>query len=297
VKAFTLEPMTRGYSTPCARELGHEMRLRRQERRLSATDLSRVLGWSLSKVSRAELGMYRLSEVEVVHYLAACGTPHEELYEILELKHDEERNLGYWLRPMLRSLVYHESTATRSTSFDANVVPGLLQTEDYASALIRSANVSDEVFASRLQARMDRQAVLDRRDPAAFTFFIYEHALHLPVGDTSIIHEQLLHLVFSTARPHITIRVVPASAWSGSLSAFRLLDYAKEHRPLVYLDHLVGSLFLDDENFVAAYRDLVPRLDDIALSEGQSREVLVTLASEYDRARGELDAHLEEEQL
>jgi hypothetical protein len=283
------------------------MRLRRKRSGLSATDVSRTLGWSLSKTSRAELGMYRISEVELVHYLAACGVHHEEVWELRQLKHDEERDLGYWMRPheigelsdRLHSLVYHESTAIRSTSYERDHVPGLLQTEDYAAALIRAAEVSGEEFSATLQARMDRQAILQRRDPAGFTFFIHEQALRLPVGDSQIMHEQLLHLVFSTARPHVGIRVVPTSAGARSVcrGSFRLFEYSKEHRPLVYLDGWVGALFLDDDNFVAAYRQLLPKLDRIALNGGQSRDLLASLASDHDRARGETDAHLEEEQL
>jgi transcriptional regulator with XRE-family HTH domain len=299
--------MTRGYSTPCARELGYEMRIWRQRAGLSATEVSRYLGWSLSKTSRAELGMYRISEVELVHYLAACKVPHEQVWDLRMLKQEEERNLGYWVRAIktgqvsdrLRSLVYHESTAIRSISYEPEVIPGLLQTEDYASALIRAAEVSAEEFAAALKARMDRQAILQRRETAEFTFYIHENALRLPVGDQQIMHEQLLHLVFSTTRQRLGIRVVPVSAGArlARTGDFRLFEYAKEHRPVIYLDGRVGALFLDEDSFVASYRELVTKLDAIALDEGQSREFLASLASDHDRVRGVLDAQLEEEQL
>jgi hypothetical protein len=283
------------------------MRIRRQRAGMSATELSRTLGWSLSKTSRAELGMYRISEVEVVQYLAACGVFQEEANNLLELKAEEERDLGYWMRPhetgrlsdSLRSLVYHESTAIRSTNYEPEVIPGLLQTEDYAAALIRARGVSAEIFSSRLRARMDRQAILHRPNPGEFAFFIHEHALRLPVADPAIMHEQLLHLVFSSARPHIDIRVLPMSvgAPASCQGNFRLFEYSKEHRPLAYFESWVGEMFLDDDAFIASYRELVPKLANLALSEGQSREFLATLASDYDRARGDLDACMEEEQL
>jgi hypothetical protein len=265
------------------------MRLRRQRIGLNATDLSDVLGWSFSKTSRVELGMYRVSEVEVVHYLAACGVPHDELNALVELKHDEERDLGYWMRPpasSLRSLVYHESTAIRRFSYEPNVVPGLLQTEQYAAALIRAADVSDEVFSASLGARMERQALLGRRDPVENIFFIHERALRMPVGDASIMNEQLLHLVFSTARPRIGIRVVPmsAGAQSACMNTFLLFDYRKEHRPLVYLESWTGALFLDGDRDIASYREMVPKLDAVALSDGQSRDFLTAMASEYEQA-------------
>jgi uncharacterized protein DUF5753/helix-turn-helix protein len=299
--------MTRGYSTPCARELGYEMRLRRQRIGLNAVDLSRIVGWSESKISRAELGMYRVSEVEVVHYLAACGVPHDELNELLELKRDEERNLGHWMRPhdtgnlsnSMRTLIYHETTASRSTSYEPEVVPGLLQTEDYAAALLRGEGAPDEVFSTHLRARMDRKAALYRPDPSEFVFFIHEQALRLPVAESAIMHEQLLSLVFATSQQHIDIRVVPTNAGAQAVcrGSFRLFEYTKEHRPVVYLEGWVGAIFLDDDAFIASYRQLVPKLASAALNEGQSREFLAALASDHDRAKGTLDAQLEEEQL
>jgi transcriptional regulator with XRE-family HTH domain len=106
------------------------MRLRRERLKVSASDLGRALGWSASKMSRVELGMYRISEVEVTHYLATCRVSEQDLFDLLDLKRDEERNLGFWMRPhetgrlsnSLRSLVYHESTAIKSTCYEPEVV-------------------------------------------------------------------------------------------------------------------------------------------------------------------------------
>jgi hypothetical protein len=97
----------------------------------------------------------------------------------------------------------------------------------------------------------------------------------------------------------VTIRVVPTSAGAQSVcrGSFRLLEYTKDHRPLLLLDGWAGSMFLEDTKFIGAYRDLLPKLDSIALSEGQSTDLLVSLASEYERAKGEPNAQLEEEQL
>jgi hypothetical protein len=278
------------------------MRIRRERARLSAADVSRGLGWPQSKTSRIEAGLYPVSDIEVSYYLGWCRVPADEVATLLELKDIDRRDPGFWtpLSTSMRSLVYHESTATRSTSYESSVVPGLLQTEPYVEALFRGGGFPERKFASGVKARLDRQQILDRPMPGEFIFYIHEQALRLTVGSLSTMHEQLLHLVLAAAREHIAIRVVPMSAGAASGAfegSFRLFEFSKRDRPLLYLSSWVGGLFIDDASYISGYRGLVPKLADIALSLGQSRELLASLASEYDRAEGDLHADLEEKQL
>ncbi len=271
------------------------MRKRREAARVSSAALARGVGWHPSKLSRVESGEYPVSDVEVSRYLSWLRVPPEEVDYVLELKAIDERDYGFWLRPAensvvspaLRSLLYYEATASRSTSYEPLVVPGLLQTREYAAALIRETAVPEEEFERLLQARMDRQEIFRREPRAEFTFFIHEQALRLPVGDPYVMSEQLLHLVFSSSRPNAVIRVVPLSAGAAAVcgGSFRLFEYSKRDRPLVYQSGVVAGLFVDDSEYVGGFCRLVPRLEKVALSEGESLDLLAAMAGDSERPR------------
>jgi transcriptional regulator with XRE-family HTH domain len=299
--------MSRGFSTPIGREFGFELRLRRERCGLRAVELARKLNWAASTLSRVESGLYPISETQATRYLTLCGVEEEELFALLDIRATEQRNPGYWMRPhgmgklanSLRSLIFHESRASRTTSYEPEVVPGLLQNPQYAAALIRAAGRTGEVFSSLYRARIDRQELLKGSNPLGCLFYIHEQALRLQVGSAQIMHEQLLHLVFSNTRHNVSIRVVPQSAGAESVcdGNFHLFEYTKDHRPVIYLETWAGALFVEDAAFIQCYRELLPRLDSIALSEEQSTLFLASVASEFDRVKGEPDAQLEEEQF
>jgi len=137
-------------------------------------------------------------------------------------------------------------------------------------------------------------------NPGGFTFYVHEHALRLQVGDTKIMHEQLLHLVLTAALDNITVRIVPSVAGERSAfgGPFQLLEI-HEAPSLVYLDHPGGGgLFLEDRKYVETYYQLLPRLTDVALDEGQSREFAADLADAYDRgSQSDVADRMAEEQL
>jgi transcriptional regulator with XRE-family HTH domain len=263
--------MSREHSTPCARELGHEMRVRRERARWNASELGRRLGWPPSKVSRVEAGKYTVSEIDVTHYLAACGVSGPELTEILALKRDEQRALGFWVRTGRKSLAYHESTAATSVGYDVETVPDLLQTPEYAAALAREQGLPDEVH----HARLARQTVL--RGSVEFAFFVHERALRLPVGGPTVMRDQMARL--TVARPSVAVRVVPIVAGPPVVESFRLFEYVGDNKPVVCLERWAATVFLDDPKFVEAYRDAARRLGSLAMSTDRSREFLSALAS------------------
>lgn len=198
----------------------------------------------------------------------------------------------------LRSLIVLETTAAALCEFQVAVIPGLLQTESYARALIAGAGlVPDEVIEPRVQARKNRQALLHRLQPPWCRFYVHECALRIPVGDAAIMNDQLLHLVFASTRPHVDIRVVPTAAGL-VFGVFTLMEYTNA-RSVVYLENYVASTFLDRPDHVAFYRKIAVRLKDVALDEEQSRSLLAQVASEYDRPREDQDERnaLAEEQL
>lgn len=277
--------------TAHGRELGAELRKRREAAGYQGQELARRLGWSPTKVSRVEVGARPVTQADVAIYLASCGVPRDEMDPIVDLAgeagHDHRlKSHGEKLPDELRTLILHETTAAEIDSYEPMFVPGLLQTEDYARALFQEVDQFDgDSIELRVRARMDRQSLLKRLHPPRCTFFIHENALRAPIGGSRIMHEQLLQLVFSSSRPQCAIRVVPVSAGGRGLAhaMFRLMRYV-EHEPVIEIEQDAATLFLDRKDYANHYRRVLKRLEQAALDEGESRSLLAELASEFDRA-------------
>ncbi|HEV2784473.1 MAG TPA: helix-turn-helix transcriptional regulator [Actinophytocola sp.] len=276
--------------------MGAELRKRRLAAGLQLSYVARKLGWSPAKLSRMESGGRGQSEVDVAIYLTFCGVHKEELNELLELAREPDD--GYLIRPHgqrlpdeLRSLVFHETTAVNIHEYDPLLIPGLLQTEAYARALFYwTGLIPQEEVEARVQARMDRQALMRRPDPPVFDFFIHESALRSQVGGEQVMNEQLLQLVFQTSLSHCVIRIVPSTAGPhGAFNGpFRVMRYA-EHGPVVYLETFTTSIFLDGRADIETYGRILARISRLALSVGESRDFLAQLASEHDQPEEERD--------
>lgn len=277
-------------TTACYRELGAELRKAREAAGLTEVELADELGWSASRVSRSERGYIQLSEIDVISFLSFCGVYGIHGSDQRAMCREAEPKPGHWIRlfeaglpDSTRSLIFHESTAIASTSYEPEFVPGLLQTEGYIRAVNEAQRPSSDIdFAVRV--RMERQLILHRPSPASFTFYVHENALRLTVGDAGVMHEQLLALLLLDGLSHVAIRVVPAAAGAKAIlgGSFRVFEYAG-HQPLVYLDTPASGLFLEDREYVDGFRALIPPIANIALNEGESREWLAACASEYDR--------------
>jgi transcriptional regulator with XRE-family HTH domain len=289
------------------RELGAVLRDRREQAGLTVAEMAPLMGFSTAKLSRIETGQTVIDVVDAVTYLGHCGLWRADVMDILALCREANRDLGFWLSPhgelledSLNSLIYHEMTAAASTTYEPQLVPGLLQTTDYARTCIAAERWRSLASVDHcLRIRLERQRVLNGRGSATFVFFLHEQALHVEVGSSAIMHEQMLNLVLLTALPHVIVRVVPWSAGERSAfgQAFRLFEYT-QYPPLVYLDTYKTGLFLEDKEFVDPFRNLVPAISEVALDEGQSRALIASLASKYDQgSERDADDRLEEEQL
>jgi transcriptional regulator with XRE-family HTH domain len=278
-------------STVRTREMAVELKGQRELKRMSLREVARRADWSAAKVSAWENGR-RISLVDAAIYLAHCGTKALERARLLELT--KPPSDLYWVRPYfdklvdpMKSLIIQENLATSIVSHSPTAIPGMLQSEDYVRALYE---LSGRYTADRLKilvkARVDRQQLLQRPNPPHCTYFIYEHSLRSIVRDPTLMHEQLQYLVLSTNLPHCTIRVLPDSAPPYHLvgSRFTVMEFA-EHPAVVYEETYAAGLFVDDRIAVEAFYILVTRLEQAALSEGESREVLVRLADEFERMK------------
>ncbi len=277
-----------------SRELGEGLRQAMEHTGLTGKRVADLLGWSTSRVSRLMSGKRGGSEVDVSAFLAVCRVTGDERDRLLALCQEQHtpgwfQQHGSRLPRQVRTLIDHENKATAISSFQAMLVPGLLQTGDYARAMIsRSVNMPAEEVEERVAARLARQSVFSREHPARFTFYLHEPVLRLPIGGTAVMSDQLHHLLRMSVRPHVTLRVLPAAlgAHAALSGPFTLLQFA-EFRPVAYLDSETSSLFLEKPEETAAYRRILGALAETALDEGQSRELIATVATELYADRGD----------
>ena len=277
--------MTGQKSTIRSRELGDELRHAMEKANLSGKHAAHLLGWSESKVSRMLTGHQAVKEPDIAALLALCLVKGDEKERLLELA--REYNQRGWLQQhgsslpeQLRTLINQENQATRITVFDALRVPGLLQTSDYAEALIqRSATVPPDKVRALVEARMRRQSLFSRDHRPDFTFYMHEFALRLPVGGQVVMSAQLHQLLQMSVRRYITIQVIPASfgAFATADNSCRLMEFA-DLKPVAYVEEETAGNFLEDPAAVAAYRKIFRALADCALDEGESKELIAALA-------------------
>ena len=282
-------------TTVRSRELGEGLRAAMQKAGLTGTDAARALGWSESRISRLLSGKRGGAQLDVASFLAVCRVTGEARDRLLRLCGDLDtpgwlQQFGSRLPTQLSTLIDHEDKAVCIRDFQLTMVPGLLQTADYARALISAtANVPRSEVQSRVAARLRRRNVLVRPRPARFTFFVHEFVLRLPVGGPAVMSDQLHHLLRMSVRPAISLRVVPSSigAHAGVAGHFKLMEFTA-FPPVVYLDSETSSLFLEEPEEVAAYRQVLRALAETALDEGQSRELIAAVAVEL---YGDRDNH------
>ncbi len=185
-----------------------------------------------------------------------------------------------------------EDTVSRLLWYEAELVPGLLQTKDYATAVISSVEDRDEVETfRRVQLRLARQAVLTREtpDPPEVDIILNETVLRRPAGGPAVMAEQLRHVNEVSRLPNVKVRVVPFAAGlhQGVMSgAFEILSFSPMDGDVepttVYRDGVHGDMYLEQPDQVRQYRATFRNLDANALDEDTSREWIDEAARRFD---------------
>jgi transcriptional regulator with XRE-family HTH domain len=279
-----------------SRELGEGLRRAMERAGLSGVQAAHQLDMSPSWISRLLSGKRNVTPVQVAGFLALCrvtGTERDRLLALCEEQHIPAwfQQHGSRLPQQLVTLIDHETKAVAISEFQEPGMPGLLQTGDYARALLsRSGNVPAEEVEDRVAARLARQSLFSRDQPARFTFYVHEFALRLPVGGPAVMLDQVEHLLRMSKRPFLTLRMVPAAlgAHAGMAGAFTLLEFA-DFRPVVYLESITSSLFLEQPVEIEAYQRILAALAETALDEEESRKLIATLATELYADREDHD--------
>lgn len=266
-----------------SRQLGQELLRAIQAIGCNATEMAGMLAWSPSKMSRLLSGKRVSSQVDIAAVLALCGVVGARRDEVLALAEDPYtrtwwQDYGARLPIRQRTLTDNEDLASVITSFDPAYVPDLLQTPNYARALLRALEtVPDEEIEERVAELERRQLALDRPGPPQVRVFLDEYVLTRTGGGDDVMSEQAHHLLRLAVRPTVRLRVVPESTGIRDAKPFTLLEFA-ELPPVVYVESPTSAAFLERDDTVAAYRRELAELDRLALDELSSAHWLASLA-------------------
>ncbi|UUU30943.1 helix-turn-helix domain-containing protein [Streptomyces sp. CA-210063] len=276
-------------TSPTARQLrlGTELRRMREQSGLSISDAAAALGVNRTHITNVELARFGVSEQRVRTLASIYGTPDQSYVNALA-DMTRDRKAGWWeeYRGLiatggldLAELEYH---ASRLSVVELIFLPGLLQTEAYARAVLGEAVPpwSPPELRRRLSHRMKRRDILDRDEPPECHFTLHEAALRTQVGGPSVMREQLAALAEASERKNVTVQVIPVGSGSFPVAGVSV-TYACGAVPqldTVQLDTAHGSLFLDAEAQLANHRGVLERTAQVALSPEESRNVIDNVA-------------------
>lgn len=286
------EPMANDDSpTLRSRALGAELRKIREDRgeKVTAVEdaLSRARGW-LSRIENGKRLKPSIPDVTALldHYEVTDPVAREQLLTFTR----QARVRSWWssysgtIPEAYATYVGLEAGARKLYIAAPSIVPGLLQTADYATAVIAGAapRMPADQIAKRVEVRGRRQELLARPDPAVLRVVLDEAALRRQVGGPKVMREQLQVLRELADRPNVTIQVVPfaAGAHAAVLGPFTVLEFDGADDGVVAIETLVGSLFIDKPSEVDPYVEAFRDLHSAAASEPDSLQMIAATMAE-----------------
>jgi transcriptional regulator with XRE-family HTH domain len=272
-----------------ARRLAIELMRRREASGLSREEAARRLEWSTSTVFRIETGRSRPQPGNVRVLLDLYGVTGSERDGLIQLAR-EARQPGWWhsFRDVLPNpyevYIGLEGGAASIRNFEPVVVPGLLQTEDYARAMFKGGprELERDEIERRVEVRLARQQILTRDDRPRLWAVIDEAVIHRLVGDPAVMRAQLGHLIDTAEQGRTTVQVVPyrAGAHAGTTGPFVILDFPEPTDPaVVYVETLAGDIYLEERADVNRYTIAFDRLLAAALHPDDSVRLIQQVAA------------------
>ncbi|GAB3659757.1 helix-turn-helix transcriptional regulator [Actinocorallia lasiicapitis] len=271
--------------------LGAQLRRLREARGVSREEAADALRATHSKISRIELGRSAFKQRDLDDLL--------DLYDITEPRERDAMMIlarqanvpGWWHRysdvlpPWLEPYIGLESAAAVLRSFEVQFVHGLMQTEDYARAVIRMGNAaaSPGEIERRVRLRMTRQRMLAETDRLKIWAVLDEAALHRPFGSRSVLRGQIEHLLELSEHPNVMLQILPftVGAHPGAGGPFTILRFHQRDLPdVVYLEQLSSALYLDKLEDVEGYMRIMDELCILAEDGDGTRTILANLLRE-----------------
>jgi len=271
--------------------LGGHLRRLREEAGMTTERAAASIRGSHSKISRMEHGRVGFKERDIADLLTLYGVGSGEEREALLNLAREASTPGWWqgyadiLPHWVEPYFGLEAAASFIREYELQMVPGLLQTEDYARGVIRLGNLlSDEEVDRRTQARVSRQHILSRDNPPRLWAVLDEGALSRIIGGRDVMRAQLRHLIEMCEHPAVTLQILPFSAGAHRAMGgpFTILRYTEpDLRDVVFIEQLTSALYLDKQTEVDSYLEVIEEVclqaEPSARTPGILRSVLAGL--------------------
>ncbi|MEU6671877.1 helix-turn-helix transcriptional regulator [Streptomyces sp. NPDC046727] len=270
------------------RKLGAELRMLRTGAGLTSGEAARLVGWHQSKVSRIETGSSGVKSADLRLLLDAYGVRDAHLRELLLMLAGAEDAGGrhrWWhayrgvLPPTYRDFISLESQASAMRTLETTVVPGLLQTPEYARAVTRAAvkDLAEDRLDTLVEVRLARQDVLRSDPPLVLSAVLDEAVLRREVGGPEVMARQLERLTEAARLPQVRLQVLPfgAGAHVGLTGPFVIFSFpSTSDLDVVVLDQLTSSLYLERKEDLMAYSEAFNTLQFHALSPEDSLDYI-----------------------
>ena len=268
---------------------GHLRRLREQAGMTTERAAASIRG-SHSKISRMEHGRVGFKERDIADLLTLYGIVEGPEREALLRLAKEANTPGWWqaysdiLPTWVEPYFGLEAAASFIREFELQFVPGILQIEEYAKAVIRLGNLlSEEEVVRGAKARISRQSILQRTDPPKIWAVLDEGALRRVIGGRDVMRAQLEHLISMCDNPSVTLQILPFSAGPHRAMGgpFTILRYTEpDLRDVVYIEQLTSALYLDRPNDVDAYLEVIEEVCLQANPAAKTHGILKSLLKE-----------------
>ena len=273
------------------RRLGTELRRLRESHSLKLEEVADQLGVAASTLSRIETGKAPTRSAYLTAMLEMYGVDDPGRRQVLIDMAREGHRKGWWaayedvLPTGFGIYVGLEAEASSLRAFESVVVHGLLQTEDYARAVMTTVRrkLAAEEIERNVALRMQRQEALLREDPLELWLILDESVVRRTIGGPELMHSQLVHLVDASLRPNVMLQVLPFSSGPHPFlnGPFCLIEFPERYDPdVVYTEGVAGQAYLERDKEVRACAEGFDLLRAAALSPADSTDLISTLASQ-----------------
>lgn len=288
----TVQTRSGGGPTVLRIALGGQLRRLREERGITREAAGEAIRASHAKISRLELGRVGFKERDIADLLTLYGVADADEREAFLALARQANSPGWWHRyadllpGWFETYLGLEQSATVIRCYESQFVPGLLQTADYARAVIKLAHghESAEEIDRRVDLRMRRQEILDRpTEPPTLWVVIDEASLRRPIGGPEVLRGQLEHLIAAAGRPNVTMQLLPyrVGGHAAAGGPFTILRFPQEDLPdIVYLEQLTSALYLDKRPDVDRYLVVMDQISVQAEPPENTPRLLAELLAE-----------------
>ncbi|MGY5058165.1 helix-turn-helix domain-containing protein [Streptomyces sp. 900105755] len=280
-----------GSPTARRRRLAIELKRLREESGLTCSQVGKELDWSSSKVSRMETGQGRVQASDV-DALCRFYTTSEELRDLLKSLARESKTKGWWhahgdaIPAWFSVYVGLEQAVSNLRGYQAEFVPGLLQTAEYAAEQCRAwVDHTPEDIQRMVDVRMRRQELLTRESAPDLWTVVHQSALEHIVGSRQVMIRQLERMLEIAKLKNVTVQILPFDAGAyPTTGSYTILGFPEHEDPdVVYREGLTDSVYLEEREDVALYAKAFDHLRALALSPQRSALLITRLLEKHSR--------------